>query len=365
MQIQRRRPLHPVLRALLRVMAAPDSALALALGGYAKTFVRWHLWGMVRQNLAPQGELVRSLGAEDRTPSAGPVVSTLGRLTAEMRKIVQEERVADLKLAPNGCLLCVTDLAHPYSEGGPCHVPSPDGAEGEWVQTSRPCWASVVYARGTGETGLNFIGHTNSMMIGFAAAWEAGMLFAAYVSNAYVLSDTQCRVWVMSGPLGRPDQPMRSRPVRGPYLFKRVARKSDFDPVYMAISCDRLGRRLYIMNELSSNSSRVVVADAAENTAVRAWTAPLASAMAVTDLEFVALAHAWPRPVDGRTAWVGVYTPDGKPLRRWELPTGYLVGLYSDSQTDELLLLMREETAVETSALRRAIIWTPLVLVYR
>jgi hypothetical protein len=49
-------PLHPVLRALLRVMAAPDSALRRALGGYAVTYVRHHLWAAVRLGLAPKGE---------------------------------------------------------------------------------------------------------------------------------------------------------------------------------------------------------------------------------------------------------------------------------------------------------------------
>jgi hypothetical protein len=45
--------LHPVLRALLRVVVAPDSTLARALGGYGPTFVRHHLWPQVRQQTSP------------------------------------------------------------------------------------------------------------------------------------------------------------------------------------------------------------------------------------------------------------------------------------------------------------------------
>jgi hypothetical protein len=56
--------IHPVLRALLRVMAAPDSALALALGGYTQTFVRYHLWRMVLLDLAPPWDSDRRLNLD-------------------------------------------------------------------------------------------------------------------------------------------------------------------------------------------------------------------------------------------------------------------------------------------------------------
>jgi hypothetical protein len=46
-------------------MAAPDSALRRALGGYAGTFVRWHLWDAVWLNLAPQGRLLRQVDSQD------------------------------------------------------------------------------------------------------------------------------------------------------------------------------------------------------------------------------------------------------------------------------------------------------------
>jgi hypothetical protein len=45
-------------------MAAPDSALALALGGYTQTFVRYHLWRMVLLDLAPPWDSDRRLNLD-------------------------------------------------------------------------------------------------------------------------------------------------------------------------------------------------------------------------------------------------------------------------------------------------------------
>jgi hypothetical protein len=66
-------------------MAAPDSTLAAGLGGYARTFVQWHLWDAVRLGLVPRGEPYavycppRRRQAGDARPAWGTFADFVGR----------------------------------------------------------------------------------------------------------------------------------------------------------------------------------------------------------------------------------------------------------------------------------------------
>jgi hypothetical protein len=99
--------LHPTLRALLRVMAAPDSALALALGGYAGSFVRWHLWDAVCRNLIPQAK-VREIWSREswglRSPEWPIVIPAMPFDRMAMLYYTRVRSLTFPRLAPDGCM---------------------------------------------------------------------------------------------------------------------------------------------------------------------------------------------------------------------------------------------------------------------
>jgi hypothetical protein len=343
-------------------MAAPDSSLRLALGGYAPTFVRWHLWAMVLRGLAPEGRLTRTL----TRGSAQAYDFTYAQLFAVFCDCTAVSRVRPL-MAPCGRL--IGEGFEPGSMSDGSSVASgefavADGSD-EWAVYYLDRGAPSGPALGDSDEGgasrprpdelINTLGPSVDVadeLLGIAVAWDSGAVFVAYVCD-----DEDW--WVAAGP------PCRTAATRPPMHHHRLAGR-DLIPAPLLdaplpFGCDRQGRRLHMLVRAAPDSgsesdseapggpdtpARVVTFATCPPGAgtwrqTHAWTADSAVDMAVTDTGLLALSHATKENMLG---WIGVYTPNGTLVTRWELPSGPTAvwgkrWLQSDPRSGELVLM--------------------------
>jgi hypothetical protein len=332
---------HPVLRALLRVMVAPDSTLALALGNYAKTFVQWHLWDAVGRGL-PRGRLVWSrtavkqgpggLVAEEREHNTGVTerLCAVGRLAREFRT----SSVWVPKLTPDGRLYGRTITKDGES------VLSFWNNRDEW-----PDQGGSPIAGNETANDINLYDADRHAAYGYTVAWGTGELFVLYEEVILFTEDEATgglrhEIWVLTGPFGRGQDYTLVCP-RGPIKGLAIPRREGF-----STDCDHWGRRLYLMEADDGDyedippTSRVTVVDAGALEVVGTWQAPYAEGMVYTDSGYVVLAHN-----TGRDPRVGMYTPGGDLVSWWPLDAGgmgvVLTGrLRLDPRTGRLVVLM-------------------------
>jgi hypothetical protein len=331
-------------------MAAPDSALALALGGYAGTFVRWHLWKAVRENLGPQGELVLDV---KRTQVSGPrnlPPGDWGGPGPAPPPVTESFREALSRMTP----------------GFDFHCPLNGSLWAAVVFPSRSIvfrslcgasdhWSTVLSAEWSGTPWPSPPAYANASVVGLAFARDEGLLYCA-------LSAT--RQGTAAGTCFNSDSLLffaSHRVVDG-----RVSRLEDLCPreyrlpaqadlfIAPGLGISRCGSRLYVAlapipplavaegrdgGPVQSSLVSVRVLNAKDGSPLHAWETTFSEepSLALTNDEIVVLLAA-DRSSPRYT--VRTYLPTGVPLRHWEV-TGLssCVSLQFDSERGEVILL--------------------------
>jgi hypothetical protein len=263
--------MHPTLRALLLVMAAPDSALAAGLGGYTRTFVRWHLWAAVRRGLAPRGEPV----------AGGPFKEFVSRLLC----LHAAMRITVVPHLPAPWVYVSANWLGKGSAPGLCAF----GADG------RRAWTYDLLA---------LVPRRPAIVVDLSHAPEAGVTFLAVT---WPDADGRRSVTIAELSLSSGD----------PWVA--CVRAQDWEPPpgedIRAVRASPCGRRLYTLLSLSRPTARVAVLAADGLAMLRSWPAPQARRLAVTGAEHLAL---YMQRDGGDT--VEIFTPDGIRLWGWETP---------------------------------------------
>jgi hypothetical protein len=343
MESRSRPSLHPILRALLRVATAPDSALRRALGNYAVTFVQWHLWAAVRYNLIP-GTKVREIWSREAWRGATEWPANATTPFVRLAMVFCNHLFAVPHLAPDGRLIM-----------GFCEkndrwvVRVWDAPSLEWweeVHTPRPAGQGEIVSRlGPGHRPDGTVIYVEPTHL--AVARETNELFAGFHSFAPPFDPG-----VICGLFGQPDAEGHARRITG-FAGFRVHLDASF-------GCDRFGRRLYLMavSPAPPPISKIIAVSTRSWSIEHDWEVPYATDMVVTDTEHIILAH-WtgaisPAPQVGRgDRWIGVYSRRGELVRRWEVectPTRCWTPrkLRYDPRTNQLALFLdlNGETAV-------------------
>jgi hypothetical protein len=274
--------IHPVLRALLRVMAAPDSTLAAGLGGYARTFVRHHLWRMVWLNLAPRGVAARAGQSEQ-------VWTGIGR--GEHIVAVTRPAPARFVLRANAPKLTVFDAKN---------------------RQIFFCDSSYLGRYADGSTTPYVVGWTQA--VGVAPIPGTSFLYLALTRTLIRTSPEQPK-----GSSGLTVARINYHGAPAPLDSKYWPGREGY--MVMVMQGSPCARRLYVLvATLGAGDRRSVVhvlaaKDLAELRSWRpAWATP--TQMVVTDAEHVVLARQMPGPA----WWMDVFGPEGEPLWCWKAP---------------------------------------------
>jgi uncharacterized protein (UPF0218 family) len=385
-------------------MAAPDSALRLALGGYAPTFVRWHLWGRVWRDLAPRGELVHELR---EPPGAGTslaiAASGVSPGLAEVDRRIRRQHDWDVYdhfrssvLLPDGRLLTMkflqfTDFPELWRRDNElmCRrspILVPEGGDQSATEVclhvgdSAGGWGLVeIPPEGEWKFDRTFDFGGATLVAGFCVALGAQELFVVYgvqregVDVIRVLREPLKRKSPVEDPealWARCSFPISglaasSEPVWSPHRFR-------WWPGF--VGCSPCGRRLYLLGSRAGRS-HVHLVDVRPGwrpgqrpaaTLVRTWPAGSeAAAITVTGEDLLVIASV--RPYDCSPAFA-VYSPGGTLLRSWDLrgdplslrtlgalpeappaasdDAGLQIrGLWFDTRTRELLVSAERESA--------------------
>jgi hypothetical protein len=276
-------------------MVAPDSALRRALGGYAATFVRHHLWAAVRLNLAPRGEPV----------AGGPFKEFVEKMF--LRWGLRATVVPHL---PVPWVSVTTNRLRENHEPARLNAFSAD---------CRRAWTYDL--RG-------LVPQRPAFVVDLSHAPEAG---ATFLATTWPDADGRRLMTITELSLTSGD----------PWVT--CIRAQDWEPPpredICAVRVSPCGRRLYVLLSLLDPSrpatTRVVVLAADGLATLRSWSAPQARRLAVTGAEHLAL-HM--QKVGGDT--VEIFTPDGIRLWGWEIPR-LTLGAYLlawDPVTEELIL---------------------------
>jgi hypothetical protein len=318
-------------------MAAPDSALREGLGGYAGTFVRWHLWDAVRCTLAPQGRPVQDPGA--RGALAGhPGFERLSQLLNPPPEKGSRHILWDFQVTPWGeiCSLLRKSLRGSQSQRPELF------AVGDGIHTFRSVQnvRSVCDVRYTAPDGLPARGQ-----IGFAVAWGVRRMYALLLHSVGASRKFRVLAVELDREGGGATRLLFDWP--GPWATTSGCFSWAWEPTGMA--CSPGGRWVYLMGDAPQGRTRVVAFDAKEGRVEREWELPHMTNLVVTPegfLVFMCLPWRFGRP--GELSFA-TYDRLGKTLlNEWAVvipglsPPYLQSGLFYDPQAQLLIAAVED-----------------------